>query len=91
MLVSLSFNRGNGYIVQCRDCSNLGNIGRFTKGSVTELLAFVVFAMLVLLIHIFLSLRTYRIHRQLAITILALGMLLLVLTIIVSNSLLVLR
>ena len=91
VLVQLSFNHGNGYIVQCRDCSNIGNINRFTNGSVEQLLSFIAFALVVLTIHIMLSLRTYRIHRQLAVTILAMGTLLLILTIIVGNALLVLR
>jgi hypothetical protein len=91
MLLRLSTNHGNGYIVQCRDCSNLANINRFTNGSVTQLLSFVGFALLVLAVHFTLSLRCYRINKQLAVTILALGILLLVLGIIVSNALLVLR
>jgi len=91
VLVQLSFNHSNTYIVQCRDCSSLGNIDRFTKGSVVQLLSFIVFALIVLAIHIVLSLRTYRIHRQLAVTVLGMGTLLLILTIIVGNALLVLR
>ncbi|HET6924721.1 MAG TPA: hypothetical protein VFH39_02750 [Candidatus Saccharimonadales bacterium] len=91
VLVQLSSNHGNGYIVQCRDCSNIGNINRFTNGGVGELLAFIVFALAVAVIHIVLSLRTYRIHRQLAVIILALGTLLLIMTAIVGNALLVLR
>jgi hypothetical protein len=55
------------------------------------MLSFVAFAGLVLAIHTFLSMKAYRIHRQLAITILSLGVLLLTLAIIVSNALLVLR
>jgi hypothetical protein len=46
---------------------------------------------LVLVIHTFLSMKAYHVHRQLAITVLSLGVLLLTLTIIVSNALLVLR
>ena len=91
VLVSLSSNHGNGFIVQCRDCSNMANINRFTNGDVTQLLAFIAFALIVLAIHTLLSLRTYQIHRQLAITVLALGTLLLLLNIIVGNALLVLR
>ena len=91
MLIQLSSSHGNGYIVQCRDCSNIADINRFTKGSVTELLAFILFAFLMLGINFLLSMRCYRIHRQLAIVILGLGVLLLLLTIIVSNALLVLR
>jgi len=91
ILLQLSSSHGNGYIVQCRDCSNLADINRFTNGSVVELLAFIGFALLVLAIHTGLSIKTYHIHRQVAVTILGLGTLLLIMTIIVSNALLVLR
>ena len=79
------------YIVQCRDCSNTAYVNRFTHGSITELLSFILFALIVLAVHTMLSIRTYNIHRQLSITILGMGVLLLVITIIVSNALLVLR
>jgi hypothetical protein len=91
VLVQLSTNHGNGYIVQCRDCSNVADINRFTKGGVTQLLAFILFALMILVVNVMLSLRSYRIHRQLSVVILGLGILLLVLAIIVSNALLVLR
>ena len=90
ILLSLGSSHSNGYIIQCRDCSNPAAANRFTNGGVTGLLSFVVFAALVLTAHIVLSLRAYKIHRQLAISILALGVLLLTLMIIVSNALLVL-
>jgi hypothetical protein len=88
VLLRLSSNHGNGYIVQYR--SNLG-IDAFKTGNVTGLLSFVAFALLVVVIHVLLSLRVYQIHRQLSVVILGLGILLLVLSIIVSNALLVLR
>ena len=88
VLLRLGSNHGNGYIVQYR--SNLG-LDAFKTGSITGLLSFVGFAIITPLIHILLSLRTYAIHRQLSIVILAIGVLLLVLAIIVSNALLVLR
>ena len=88
VLLRLSTGHGNGYIVQYRP--SLG-INAFKTGSVTELLGFIGFALVVLVIHVILSMRAYHIHRQLAVTILGLGVLLLVLTIIVSNALLVLR
>lgn len=91
ILLQLSARHTADYIVQCRDCSNLAYVGRFTHGSIIELLSFIVFALLVAAIHIVLSVRTYQIHRQLAVTTLASGVLLLVITIIVSNALLVLR
>jgi hypothetical protein len=91
ILLSLGTSHSSGYIIQCRDCSNAAAVNKFTNGTVISLLGFVVFAVLVLAAHTALSFRAYKIHRQLAITILALGVLLLTLTIIVSNSLLVLR
>jgi len=88
VLLRLSSNHGNGYIVQYR--SNLG-LDAFKTGSIIGLLSFVGYAIMTPVIHILLSLRTYAIHRQLAIVILAIGILLMVLAIIVSNALLVLR
>lgn len=88
ILLRLSTSHGTGYIVQYR--ASLG-INAFKTGQVIDILGFIVFAILALAIHTALSLRAYHIHRQLAITILSLGILLLVLAIIVSNALLVLR
>ncbi len=88
ILVRLSTSHGNGYIVQYR--SSLG-INAFQTGNVFDLLSFVVFAGIVLGIHAVLSMRAYRVNRQVAIAILSLGILLLLLTLIISNALLVLR
>jgi hypothetical protein len=84
----LSTSQGTGYIVQYRASAG---ISAFKTGSVVDILSLMVFALLVLAVHIMLSLGAYKIHRQLAIVILSLGVLLLTLTIIVSNALLVLR
>lgn len=89
ILVRLGTSHGNSsYIVQYRP--SLG-IGAYQAGSVLELFSFVGFALIVLVTHTFLSLRAYKIHRQLAIAILCLGILLLLLTVIISNALLVLH
>lgn len=88
ILVRLGTSHGNEYIYEYR--SSLG-ITAFQSGTIMDLLSFIVFAGLVLAIHIMLSLRAYRIHRQLALAILSLGVLLLTLTIIISNALLLLR
>ena len=89
ILIIIRLVTGHGsYIVQYR--SSLG-INDFKTGGLIDLLSFIVFALLVVVIHSVLSYRAYHIHRQLAIAILSLGVLLLVLTIIVSNALLVLR
>jgi hypothetical protein len=88
ILVRLGTSHGSGYIVQYRP--SLG-ISAYQAGSVLELFSFVGFALIVLVIHTALSLRAYKIHRQLAIAILYLGVLLLLLTVIISNALLVLH
>jgi hypothetical protein len=79
---------GDSFIVQYR--AQLG-IGAFKSGSVSHILAFVGFAVLVLIVHTLLSWQTYHIKRQLSVLILALGSLLLVINIIVSNALLTLK
>ncbi len=79
---------GSGYIVQYR--SNLG-ISAFMRGSLTDMLAFVVIGAAIPFVSILLSSRTYRVRRLLSITVLASGILLLVLALIVSNALMVLR
>ncbi|HWB38776.1 MAG TPA: hypothetical protein VG604_00870 [Candidatus Saccharimonadales bacterium] len=88
ILLRLTTSHGTGYFVQYR--SSLG-VNAFKTGGLGELVSFIIFALLVVVVHYLLSLRAYHIHRQLAIAILYLGILLLVLTIIVSNALLVLR
>ncbi len=88
ILVRLSTGHGNGYIVEYRSSVAVNN---FHSGNVVDILSFVAFALLVLVVHTGLSLRVYQIHRQLAIAILGLGFLLLILTVIVSNALIVLR
>lgn len=88
ILIRLSTSHGTGYIVQYRASAGIND---FKTGTVVELLSFVAFAALVLVVHAVLSHSAYKIHRQLSIFILSLGILLLILTIIVSNALLVLR
>lgn len=89
ILTLLRLDTGHtSYIVQYR--SN-ATIDAFKSGSSVDLLSFIVFGFLVLIFHTIISLRVYLIHRQLAVTVLGLGTLLLVLAIIVSNALLVLR
>lgn len=79
---------GEGFIVQYR--ASLG-IRAFKTGDLSEILMFIAFALAALLVHTILSYRTYHIRRQLALTILALGTLLLGICIIVANALLALH
>lgn len=84
----IGFNHGNGFIVQYRP--SLG-VNSYQTGSVLQLIAFAIYAPLILAINFVLSYRVYKIHRQLAVTILSLGILLLTLSIIIANALLLLR
>ncbi|HUC88326.1 MAG TPA: hypothetical protein VMR95_04230 [Candidatus Binatia bacterium] len=77
-----------GYFMQYR--SNLG-IGAFKTGGILDVLEFILFGILVVVIHTSLSIRIYDVRRQVAIGILSLGMFLLIVSMIVSNALLVLR
>jgi hypothetical protein len=89
ILTLLRLDTGHtSYIVQYR--SN-ATIDAFKSGSSAELFSFILFGVLILVFHTVISLRVYLIHRQLAVTVLGLGTLLLTLAIIVSNALLVLR
>ncbi len=91
VLVFLRLNIGqgsDGYIIQYR--SNLG-ISAFKTGSINGIIAFAVFAALILLVNVGLSVRTYQIRRELAVAVLVAGILLLILGVIVSNALMVLH
>lgn len=88
VLLKLSSTHSSSYIVQYRQ--NLG-VSAFKSGQVGGLLSFIGFVVLIAVIHGILSMRTYPLRRQLAVVILALGILLQILAFIVSNALLVLR
>ena len=88
ILLRLSGNQGSSYIVQYRATTGVND---FTTGSISGLLSFVAFAILALVAGGILSHSAYKINRHLSIFILSLTILLLVLTIIISNALLVLR
>jgi hypothetical protein len=88
VLFKLDSGRSAGYIVQYR--ANLG-ISALKTGDAGELVAFIGFAVIVLAVHTVLSIRAYTIKREVSVIILALGVLLLTMSMIVSNALLVLR
>lgn len=88
ILLRLDVGRPEGYIVQYR--SDLG-LSAFKSGGVSTFISFIIFIALTLVFHTILSMRVYNIRRQLALSVLAMGLMLLLLAIIVSNALLVLR
>jgi hypothetical protein len=91
VLVFLRLNLGQGaegYIIEYR--SNLG-ISAFRVGNVFGMLGFAIFAVGVTALNVVLSLRMYRIRRELSLSVLAAGILLLLLATIVSNALVALH
>lgn len=88
ILLRLDSVRSEAYIVQYRP--NRG-LSAFYKGDSIGILSFAVFAILVLVFHTLLSMRVYGIRRQFAIVILGMGLLLIVLSLVISNALLLLR
>jgi hypothetical protein len=88
VLLRLSGNTAEGFIVQYRE--NLG-LNAFQAGNAFDMLTFILFALIVMAVSTGLSLRVYELKRQLAMTVLGLCSLLLILTLIVSNALLVLQ
>jgi hypothetical protein len=90
-LIFLRLNIGQGsegYIIQYR--SNLG-ISAFKTGSITAILGFVVFALMTVVAGVILSIRTYRVRRELSLAVLVSGIILLLLAVIVSNALMALH
>lgn len=87
ILLRLDSSR-DSYIVQYRD--NLG-LGAYKAGDSSTFWLFIIFGIMIFVFQILLSRRAYKMHRQYAIVISALCLLLLVLTLLVSNSLLALR
>jgi hypothetical protein len=80
--------RSEGFITQYRP--SLG-LSAFQKGDSLEIIAFPIFAALVFFFHLVLSIKTYHIRRYFSVAVLGMGLLLIVLTLIISFSLLRLR
>lgn len=88
ILLRMDSSRTDNYIVQYRP--SLG-LSAFKTGGSATFYSFILFAVVTLVLSVLLSMRVYPFHKQFAVTILSLTVLLLVLTLIVSNALLVLR
>lgn len=88
ILLRLDSGRTEGYIVQYRPTLGLG---AFYKGDSKGILSFIIFALVVLVFHTVLSIRVYSIRRNFAVVILGMGLLLILLSLIISNALLLLR
>lgn len=90
VLVLLGISSGNRLnLVQYRP--NLGLSAYSYESSTLAYVGFIVFGFMVAVIHILLSIRVYVIKRQYALVVLGMGILLIILSIIVSNALLIRR
>lgn len=85
IILNIDLNRPDGYIVQYR--ANLG-LSAYKAGSSLILLSFIGFALAVMVLHTLLSMKMYAHRRSFAIATLGLGLLLLIITLFVSNALL---
>lgn len=85
VLLNIDFNRPDGYIVQYR--ANLG-LSAYKAGSSAVILSFIGFAIAITVLHTLLSIKMYSHRRSFAIAMLGMGLLLLVITLFVSNALL---
>lgn len=88
ILWKMASGQSGSYIIQYR--ANLG-ISAYTGGKMSDILVFVLFLGFIFVMNTLMSVRIYGQHRNYALTILGMGTLLSLLTIIVSNALLVLR
>ncbi len=88
ILLRLDSTKAESYIIQYR--ANLG-VNAFRSGGGTTFISFIIFSLIILLLTTVLSMRIYPVHRQFALMILGLGLLLLVMALFVSNALLVQR
>lgn len=88
ILLRLGGSQTAGYFVQYRE--NLG-LNAYKVGGASGLVAFIVFALFILVFHTLISVRIYPQRRDVSIVVLAMATLLLSLALIVSNALLVLR
>lgn len=87
MDVSLRLSQTTGdFIAQCRDCQEY--IPTFTSGGLLDIVAFVVFGVLVFAGSVIMSARTYRIHRQLSVIVILLNIILLLFNLRVVDALL---
>ncbi len=88
VLARLGGTHGSGFIVEYR--SSLG-VDAFEQGTASGILSFVAFMVLAFIIGTFLSLRAYKLNRNIALIVQVMTALLLILGIVISGALLLLH
>lgn len=84
---SLLARQSTTYFVQCRKCGS-DDIDQFIVGNITGLLSFIVISVIIMAVHTVLAKRTYKLRRSFSLTILWLGVLLQILSLLIIYSLL---
>jgi len=87
ILLRYGGSRNEGFIVQYRP--SLG-LSRYFRGDKFEILSFALFSIIILVIHTLLSIKVYHIRRQFSVVVLGMGLLLILLSLVISYSLLLL-
>ena len=87
VLLRIDTGQGSSHIIQYR--SNLG-LNEFKTGSKYDLIGFIVFSAFIFAFHSVLSYKTYHVRRYFSLAVLGVGILLLILSLVVSNALLML-
>lgn len=86
----LAGNKGvEGYFIEYRPVAD--GIAQYKQGGVLDVLSFVIFLWVVLVLVVLISARSYQMKRQLSVMVLAFGILITLFTMVVSNALLVLH
>ena len=88
IVLRLDGDRSEAYLTQFRP--SLGLSG-FYYGDSVGILSFVVFVMFVMVFHTILSIKVYNIRRLFSVVVLGMGLLLILLTLVISNALLLQR
>jgi len=88
ILLRLDNARSDVYLLQFRP--SLGYSG-YSYSNSTGMLSFAAFAMFILLFHTILSIKVYSIRRLFAVIVLGMGLLLILLSLVISNALLLQR
>ena len=91
IIVRLSSVHSTNYIIQCRNCSDPNAVNKFISGSIIDMIGFIVFSVIVLVSTGALSYRVFLINRRLSVAVLGMGIVLQVLTLIITNALFILR
>ena len=86
----LAGNKGaDSYFIEYRPV--VGGVAQYRQGSAFDVLSFVLFLWIVLILAVLISARAYHMKRQLSLMVLGFGILIALFTMIVSNALLVLH